>query len=279
MLDAIAACDIAVWDLKGRLTGRPLTSLLGGRYRQDVPCYVSGVPGRDGAERAQLAVQWRDRGFDRFKLSLGRSVTEDVETFRVVREAVGSQAVLNVDAHWRYAPFDAIVLGRRLAPLGLGFLEAPVAPEDRAGQAEVARALDTPVAVGEELRSRYAFRDLLTQRAADVVQPDVGRMGISEIMAVASLAEAFHTPVALHLGMGLGVYVAASLHVSATLPNLLVTEYQPRQLRVANTLLRRPLRCESGSYLLPEEPGLGVEIDEDAVLARTSSLFHLDGST
>lgn len=278
MLDAIAACDIAVWDLKGKLVDRPLTSLLGGRVRQDVPCYVSGVPGPTAAERAALAVQWQDCGFDRFNLSLGRSVAEDVEVFRTVREAVGPQATLHVDAHWRYSSPDSIALGRGLAPFGPGFLEAPVAPEDRAGQAEVARALDTPVAVGEELRTRYAFRDLLVQRAADVAQPDVGRMGISEIMAVATVAEAFHVPVALHLGVGLGIDIAASLHVSAALPNLLTTEYQPRQLRVANTVLRRALRCEAGSYDLPAGPGLGIEIDEDALRARTTSRFCLAGA-
>lgn len=274
-LDAIAACDIALWDLKGRLLDRPVSTLLGGRFRECVPCYVSGLPGEDAGARAALAVRWRDEGFDAFKLALGGGADADLEVFRAVREAVGSAPTIHVDAHWRYSPAEAIGLGRRFEALGLGFLEAPVAPEDLAGQAEVSRALDAPVAVGEELRTRYAFVELLTRRAADVVQPDVGRMGISEAVVVAALAEAFHVPVALHLGVGLGVYIAASLQVAAAIPNHLTTEYQPQQFRIANRMLREPLVCREGLYLLPEGSGLGVTVDEDRLLASASATFHL----
>lgn len=236
-------------------------------------------PGEDVRTRAALAVRWRDRGFDAFKLALGGGPDADVEVFRAVREAVGPAPTIHVDAHWRYTPAEAIGLGRRLEALGLGFLEAPVAPEDVSGQAEVSRALDAPVAVGEELRTRYAFADLLTRRAADVAQPDVGRMGISEVVVVAALAEAFHVPVALHLGVGPGVYIAASLQVAAAIPNYLTTEYQPQQLRIANRMLLDPLVCREGRYLLPEGPGLGVTIDEDRLLASTSATFHLTADT
>ncbi|QKW17784.1 mandelate racemase/muconate lactonizing enzyme family protein [Kitasatospora sp. NA04385] len=274
-LDALAACDIALWDVKAKLLGVPVHALLGGRHRADVPCYVSGLPARDDAERVDRARSWRDRGFDRFKLALGEGIDHDVRVFESLRTGLGGDAEIHVDAHWRYTPSEAIGLGRRLEPMGLGFLEAPVAPEDADGQAEVAAALVAPVAVGEELRTRYDFRDRLVRRSADLLQPDVGRMGLTECAAAASLAEAFHTPIALHLGVGLGVYIAAGLALAAAAPNLVVMEYQPTQFALAQTLLREPLACDGGSYRLPGGSGLGVDVDDEALRRHCTASFTL----
>lgn len=275
-VDAMAACDIALWDLKGKALGASVSELLGGRFRDHVPCYVSGLHATDPAERGRLARSWQERGFDAFKLALGDGVDADAMTVGIVREAVGGSTPVHVDAHWVYTVPEAIALGTELQSLGPGFLEAPLAPEDNRGYAEVARALTAPVAMGEELRTRYAFTDVLVARAADVLQPDVGRTGISEAAAIATVAESFHVPVALHLGVGLAPYIAASIHVAAAIPNLLTMEYQPGLFKMANRLLESPMECAEGAYAVPDGPGLGVDVSLEEVIAQATSSFTVD---
>lgn len=275
-LDAVAACDIALWDLKGKLLGAPLATLLGGQLHETVPCYVSGLAAADDTSRVQKVMEWADKGFTSFKLPLGNGVRADAESFAAVRAAVGTDAALYVDAHWRYTVSEAIDVGERMQAHGLGFLEAPVAPEDSLGQAEVTAALMAPVAIGEELRTRYDFRDRLVKRSADIIQPDIGRMGITEGIAVTALAEAFHAPVALHLGVGLGVYIAAGVQVGAVTQNLLTMEFQPGQFTVGNALLVEPVRCDERGYTVPPGPGLGIDVDLNALSRYTTSDFVIE---
>lgn len=204
-VDAILACDIALWDRMGKEAGLPVHRLLGARYRDRIPCYVSGLPAESDASRAELARTWRDEGYAAIKLALGYGASGDVATFSAVRSAVGDRVELFVDAHWRYTLPQAISLGRALETLGMGFLEAPTMPEDLRGQAEIARALGVAVAGGEEPRTRFEFRDRFVHRSFDIAQPDVGRMAITEAKTVATMAEAFGVAIALHLGVGLGV--------------------------------------------------------------------------
>lgn len=265
MLDAISGVDIALWDLRGQRLNQPVAALLGGAYRERVPCYVSGLPEPTEAERLAAARDWLARGFTAFKLHLGHGIAEDSATAAAVREAVGAEAWLAFDAHWRYSVPEAIALGRRLEALDYAFLEAPTLPEDIAGHAEIARALDLAVATGEAERTRYQFRDRLVAGAVEIVQPDIGRTGLTEGRKIADLAETFNVPVAPHLSLAQGPCIAASIHYAAALPNLLRLEYQPAMFALANRYLARPLVCEAGSYRLPAGPGLGLELDEAAL--------------
>lgn len=262
MVDAIAAVDIALWDLSGKTVGLPVYRLLGGAHRTRIPAYVSGIPKKTKEERIEAALEWKARGFDAIKLHLGYGVREDAGVASYMREALGGGFRLMIDAHWKYTVPEAIQLGRRLEALGVDFLEAPTLPEDIDGHAEICRALDMAVAVGEAKRTRYQFKERLLKRAADILQPDVGRTGISEARKIANLAEAFHVPIAPHLSVGLGVCTAASLHLSAAIPNFRILEYQPTVLTAANKLLKEPIVCERGAYALPERPGHGAEPDE-----------------
>lgn len=275
MLDAIAACDIALWDLMGKAVDKPVHKLLGGRFRERVRSYVSGVPGPAPEDRARYAAGWRAKGYDAFKMALGYGHDADAAAFEAVRDAVGPAADLMIDAHWRYSVSEAITLGRTLERSGLYFFEAPIAPENAPGQAAVARALDAPVAIGEELRTRFEYRERLTIGALDIAQPDVGRMGITELRKVAALCETFDVPVALHLGVGLGVYMAASVQVAAAIPNFLIIEFQPNQFEVANRLLLEPIVNEAGAYDVPEAPGLGVAPDENAIREHATEVWTL----
>ncbi|TLS48998.1 mandelate racemase/muconate lactonizing enzyme family protein [Paenibacillus antri] len=263
MVDAITAVDIALWDLLGKSVGLPVYRLLGGAHRKRIPAYVSGIPRQTKEERVQLALEWKARGFEAIKLHLGYGVREDASIAAEMREALGDDFRLMIDAHWKYSVPDAIRLGRRLEALGVEFLEAPTLPEDIDGHVEICRALDMAVAIGEAKRTRYQFKERLVKRAADLLQPDVGRAGIGETRKIANMAEAFNIKVAPHLSVGLGVCTAATLHLSAAIPNFHILEYQPSVLPVANKLLKDPIACEGGFYELPEGPGLGVELDEE----------------
>lgn len=262
MLDAISACDIALWDLRGNILDQPVYQLLGGAFRERIPCYVSGLPRPTAQERVELALEYVDAGFHAFKLAAGHGVREDLASVGALRAALGDEATLLLDAHWVYSLDEAVQLGRALAEMSVGFFEAPINPEDIESHAQLARAVAVPIAIGETERTRYQFRPWLTRKAADILQPDVGRAGISEIIKIASMAEAFNVKMAPHLSVGLGICIAASIHAAAAIPNLYMLEYQPPVFEIANALLESPLVCAAGHYEIPSSAGLGVTIDE-----------------
>ncbi|WP_433691335.1 mandelate racemase/muconate lactonizing enzyme family protein [Kosakonia cowanii] len=264
-IDALAAVDIALWDLKGQILNQPVYQLLGGAFRDQIPCYVSGLPEPDLPARCALALRWQQKGFNAIKLALGYGVQQDIENVRAIRDTLGPHASLFLDAHWNYSVAQAAELANALHPLGVGFLEAPLLPEDIAGHRELRAKSPLPIALGETERTRYQFRPFIEQRAMDIVQPDVGRTGITELMHIASLAQTWNLQVAPHLSVGLGPCIAASIHVAAALPNLFMLEYQPPVFELANQLLDTPLVCEAGHYTLPQGAGLGIAINEARV--------------
>ncbi|MEM6282341.1 MAG: mandelate racemase/muconate lactonizing enzyme family protein, partial [Chloroflexota bacterium] len=233
MLDAISACDIALWDLRGKLLGQPVYQLLGGTHRERIPCYVSGLPRPTNAERVALAQEWTTKGFHNFKLAAGYGVTEDAQSIEALRTTLGDDVTLLLDAHWVYSLDQAVTLGRLLEALDTAVFEAPMNPEDIDGHVRLAEAVAVPVAIGETERTRFQFQPWLIRRGADLLQPDVGRAGISETIKIANMAEVFNIPVAPHLSVGLGICIAASVHVAAAIQNLFMLEYQPPVFELA----------------------------------------------
>jgi galactonate dehydratase len=254
--------------LRGKITGLPLYQLLGGAYREMIPCYVSGLPRPTDAERVQLALEFTEKGFTAFKLAAGFGISEDAASIKALRDALGDDAPLLLDAHWVYSLDEAVRLGHMLEDLNAAVFEAPINPEDIEAHVQLAQAISVPVAIGETERTRYQFQPWLVRRGADLLQPDVGRAGISEIVKIAHMAETFNVPVAPHLSVGLGVCISASIHVAAAIPNLYMLEYQPPVFALANTLLQDPLTCAAGQYHLPTGPGLGIAIDEAKLHAQ-----------
>ncbi|WP_326794710.1 mandelate racemase/muconate lactonizing enzyme family protein [Streptomyces sp. NBC_01808] len=271
--DALAAVDIALWDLAGRRAGLPVAELLGGAFRTVQPAYVSGLPRDTDAERAKLAAEWAGRGAYRIKLHLGRGVEADLATVDAVL-AADERLRVAVDAHWAYGPAEAARLGRELQRRRrVLFLEAPLAPEDVEGHRDLQRRLDLPVAVGEALRNRYEFAHWLGRRALALAQPDAGRTGLTEAMAIAELAAAHHVPVAPHHSTGLGVATAAGLHFAAAVAAMPYFEYQPTTWQVASRILRTPLAGGPDTGIpLPAGPGLGVEVDAEFVVRHAQEI-------
>lgn len=262
--DALAAVDIALWDVAGRARDVPVAEMLGGIFRTAIPVYVSGLPLPTDDERAARAARWAEDGATAVKLHLGKGVEADLATYDAVAAAAPSLRIA-VDAHWAYGKPDALRLGNELDSRKALFYEAPLAPEDRRGHGDLAGRLVTPIGIGEALRNRYEFLDWLAAGAIGLAQPDVARTGITEAMVIAELAEAHNVPVAPHHSVGLGVAVAAGLHVSAAIERVQFFEYQPSTFPLAQRILRTPLTIEPSRITLPGGPGLGVEVDEDFV--------------
>lgn len=257
-LDAVAAVDNALWDLAGKALGRPVCVLLGGCVRDRIPAYLSGLVRETRDGRIEEALEFQRRGFRAFKIFGGFGVDEDAAEVSALREALGPDTALCVDPQWMYDPDSAIRLGRRLERIGVTFLETPVAPEDLAGTARVAETLALPVAGGECERTHYQFAPWLEAGALDIVQVDVGRCGTTESRAIALLTERYRRPLTLHLGVGLFGYIAASLHVAAWAPGLMMVECQPQMVELASSLMDEPFRVDAGCFVLPGGAGHGV---------------------
>ena len=263
-LDAIAGLDIALWDLFGKLVGQPVVKLLGGQRTGRIPAYVSGLPRALLAERVELARAFAAQGFDAFKYAAAVSNEGIVEEMRALREALGPDAKLMVDLHWKFTAQEAIQLIDRLAPYRPYFVEAPCQPEDIEGQAHVGASIRVPLALGEEWRTVFELRPRLERRAMSIVQPEMGHTGISQFMQIGRMANAFHMKVIPHASIGIGIFQAASLHAAAALPNVPMHEYQHSVFDRNLQYVRTTMRCEGGAFVLPDGPGLGIE-PSDAV--------------
>ncbi|MBM3934317.1 MAG: mandelate racemase/muconate lactonizing enzyme family protein [SAR202 cluster bacterium] len=258
---AVAAIDVALWDIRGKAMGQPLYKVLGG-YKDRIPTYYSGTLWRPHKleDIGPAAKKHVAEGFRAIKLRLGGepSADRDIERVRVLREAVGPNVDIMIDVNQGWTVNQAVSIGRRLEELGVYWLEDPVPHHDLAGQARVADSLDVPVVSGEYHYGIAPFRYLLEQRSLRVVMIDLLRVGgISPYMKVAHLAEAFNMPVVSHLAPEI------LCHAMAAIPNAITTEWMPWSL----PLFKDVPRVENGEIVLPQKPGLGLEFDEET-LAR-----------
>ncbi|MFL9945885.1 mandelate racemase/muconate lactonizing enzyme family protein [Paraburkholderia agricolaris] len=262
-VDAIAGVDIAIWDLFGKLVRQPVVKLIGGQRLNEIPAYLSGLPGPTLDDRVALARSFVKKGFNSIKYHSAVSFDGIVEEMRALREGLGDSVELMVDLHWKFTAQEAIQLVDRLTPYRPYFIEAPCAPEDMEGQARVGEQIRVPLALGEEWRTVYEYRPRLEKRSMSIIQPEMGHTGISQFMQIARMANAFHVKVIPHATIGIGIFQAASLHAAAALPNVPMHEYQhsvfDRNLRYVKTAMH----CANGAFQLPQGPGLGVEPSDE----------------
>jgi len=267
-LRAISAVDIALWDLLGKIATLPLYRLLGG-WTDEVSAYASGGYYRPGDPLANIReemLSYTALGFTDFKIKVGGAAFEvDVARVQAAREAIGPGGRLALDANnaWRW-PSEALRFARAVEAYDIWWLEEPLSPEDVAGHAEIARTLEMPVATGEIHATRWDFRDLVAQRAADILQPDAGVLGgISEWLKVAHTAATFNLPVAPHWHANLHVHLAAAVHNCITVEFFALEQdiYNFERLVTPETRL-----CpRDGRLPLPTGPGLGLEFDKQAI--------------
>ena len=256
-VDAIAAIDIALWDLYGKLRGMPIRHLLGTTVHTAVPGYLSGLPAATLRERVAFAVDNYVAGHRAFKFAAVVSHEGIVEEMAALRGALGADAQIMVDLHWKFTAEQALALIAELAPYRPHFVEAPVKPEDHAGLARVARESAVPIAAGEEWYTAYEVRNRLEPGPA-VLQPEMGHTGITQFRRIAVLAAERSLAIAPHATIGTGLFLAASLQVSATLPHLWKHEWQHSVFARNLRLLDSDMGYTDGAYLLPSAPGLGA---------------------
>jgi D-arabinonate dehydratase len=265
VLRAISALDIALWDIIAKTARLPLYQLLGG-YRDAVPAYASGGYYREGKDLHGLAAEMERyvaAGFNSVKMKIGRlDPREDAERVRVVREAVGPRVRLAVDANnaWPDAP-TAIRATRMLESYDIWWLEEPVMPDNLTASAQVAAALDVPVATGELESTRWGFVEILERKAADIIQADATVVGgITEWIRIAHMAACKDMPIAPHWMANIHV------HLVAAVPNGLTVEFFVLDEDVLNfeRIVKEPLRPAKGMVQVPQRPGHGIELDEKA---------------
>jgi galactonate dehydratase len=280
---ALGGVEMACWDILGKSLGVPVWRLLGGKCRDVVPAYANGwyqverTPDAI-ARRAEAvtAMGYRALKIDPFGTG-SYEMTEpekrrSVEIVSAVRAAIGPDAELFIEMHGRFAVHTAIDLCHRLAPYRPGWFEEPVPPENTRALAEVRRAvapLGIPVAAGERLFTRFLFLDLFSERAVDIIQPDVCHAGgIAETRKIAATAEAHYMPVAPHNACS-PVGTMASIHLAVATPNFKIQETFDDMVEpwVRDAVIDRPV-ARDGCFALPEKPGLGVDLDEAVIAAH-----------
>lgn len=278
VIAALSGVDIALWDIAGKSLGQPVWKLLGGAFRERVQVYATGFYRIAGqGEAARLADEARQRaaeGFRFLKVKLGFGVADDLAVMQAVARAIEGQGLrMMIDTNHAYGVADAVRLGRALAPLDLRWYEEPVAAEDLAGYGELRAKLDVPIAGGENEFTVFGFRRLLEARAVDIAQPDVcAAGGFTACRHVAALALAHGVQVNPHV-WGSSVGQAASLHLICALPaanpslftEAPVFEYDCSSHPFREALIDEPLRQREGWLARPEGPGLGIEIDRQAL--------------
>jgi L-alanine-DL-glutamate epimerase-like enolase superfamily enzyme len=264
-ISAISGVDIALWDLLARSLDQPLWRLLGGRFRDKVPAYASGGWAPVGAIGKQLR-QYVERGHRAVKMRVGlqdRSVDDSAARVREVRETLGPEIGIMVDAHGTWSVRDAQRFARKVADCDLAWLEEPVSADNVAGQAEVRASTDIPIASGESEQTRFAFRDLIAARAVDVLQPDVAIAGgLTETQRICALAAAHGLTVAPHL-WGSAILFASGLHLAIATPCVTLLELTRGDNPLLNDLVEEPFDLRDGFVHASDRPGLGVTLNRE----------------
>lgn len=256
---AISAIDIGLWDLRAKVAGLPLYKLLGG-FRDRVPTYIAGGYYEDGKGLQELAQEMIDNvelGARAIKMKVGAlSIREDVERVRVVREAIGPDVKLMVDANCAYRYYEAIQLAKRIEAYEPFWFEEPVAPDDYEGHRKLAQATTIPIATGENEYTRYGFRDLINQGAVAILNPDAKILGgVTEFMKVAALAQSYDLDIAPHGSQDIHV------HLVAAIPNGLILEfYRDTVDPMWGKMYHQTLRLnDDGTVSPPDAPGIGID--------------------
>lgn len=282
---AMTGIEIALWDLAGKALDVPIYRLLGGQFRDRVRLYCDSHAGKDfsPAAYAQRAKEVVALGFDALKFDVDErhagfrtdpwnwhaspgEVAWMAERVAAVREAVGPTIDLAIDMHGRYDIASGIAVARAMEPFNLLWLEEPVPPENVAAMREVKRCSPVPLCSGENLYLRWGFRDLLEQQAVDYIMPDIPKCGgLSECRKIANMAEVYYVPLAPHNVCGpLGTM--ASAHVCASIPNFLIMEWHWIDYAGWDelTIQDQPI-IQQGHVVLTDKPGIGVEVNDEAL--------------
>jgi galactonate dehydratase len=289
LCSALSGIEQAMWDIKGKALGVPVYELLGGKVRDRIRIYAH-VGGSDADTYGASGQNALGRGFKTVKTCLFDKVRfvespgfvdRVVERMAALRKGVGPDIDIGIDFHGRVSPAMSIRLCQALEPYHPMFVEEPVLPESVDALATVARSTSIPIATGERLFTKWGFREVLEKQAAAILQPDLSHAGgILEVRKIAAMAEAYFASIAPHCPLG-PISLAAGLQVDACTPNFLCQE----QVCLGEGYIKDPFVVQDGYVDVPTGPGLGIEVDEEALKDRvcdggwaSPALWHDDGS-
>ncbi len=299
IMGAISAIDIALWDIKGKHYGVPVYELLGGKVRDKARVYYH-VFGNTLETLVQGCIDAKARGFTAvghltpfldesrhvpyFKTHAAK-IGDAIAAVRAYREAVGDSVDLCIEIHRRLTPAEAVVLARGIEQYHPMFYEDPILPDNFDAMAEVARNIGIPIATGERLHTIYEFQMLLARGTVQYVRPDVCLAGgISGSKKIAALAEAYHVGVVPHNPLS-PVSTAACLQLAACIPNFTIQEYPTGEDTAPKSeIVKSVVRCEGGFLIIPDAPGIGIELAPDAARRYPpkprpiGTRLHVDGS-
>ena len=268
LTSALSGVEQALWDLKGKALGVPVYELLGGPTRDKIRVYAhAGTPAQMKERRAQ--------GFTAFKTGPAKRrparivetkafVDNVVREFALLREAGGPEVDIAIDFHGAIPPQTSKILIKALEPYQPMFIEEPVNCQNVDAMVEIARGTVLPIATGERIFTKWGFREILEKGAASILQPDLSHAGgIMEVRLIAGMAEAYYAAIAPHNPLG-PISLAAGIQIAASIPNFLCQE----QVSLGEGYIKTPFKVENGYIPLPTAPGLGIELDEDALAGK-----------
>ncbi len=266
VLHAMSGIDLALWDILGKVTGRPLSDLLGGRFRTRIKAYASALMPETPREAANLAESFARQGYRAVKFGwgpIGRDPQLDRELVRAIRSAVGEGIDVIIDAGHAWDLKGALRMVEVYTKYDVLWLEEPLHPDDLRGYRELVSRSPIPIAAGEQESGRLAFERLLDEAGLDIIQPDLARCGgLTEGKKIAYLAHARRRRVVPH-SFKTGILLAASTHFAASIPNGFMLEYPVSSSPLVQDLVRDPVAFEDGFIIVPEDgAGLGISLDE-----------------
>ncbi|MBI3209872.1 MAG: galactonate dehydratase [Candidatus Solibacter usitatus] len=265
LTSALSGIDQALWDIKGKALGVPVYELLGGPTRNKVRAYSH-------ARTPEAIAADRKRGFTAFKTGPAKrraaryiespaEIAYAVEKFAELRKAAGPDCDIGIDFHGAISPAHAKMLIKAYEPLNPMFIEEPCQAQNHDIMAEIARGTHLPIATGERVFTKWGFREVLEKKAATILQPDLCHAGgITEVRLIAGMAEAYYATIAPHNPLG-PISLAAGVQMAASIPNFLIQE----QVSLGEGYIKKPFTIREGYLDLPTAPGLGIELDENAM--------------
>lgn len=276
-INAISGVDIALWDVIGRALNKPISKLLGGTFRNEVIPYATGFYRKEDKKYPEAGIEEAkehlSKGFKAFKLKTGFGVETDLEYIYAIREAVGTEPTIMLDANCAYNSSQARRLLFELENANINFFEEPLAPEDIEGYKEIKNLTRTYVAAGENVFGKIGYRHWISEKALDILQPDLcSSGGFTECKKIAAMAQAWNTTVIPHV-WGSGIGLAASIQYIATLPTAPLSlnaaetylEYDQSDHPFREDLIFNAIQMVNGKINIPQESGIGVEINRDVI--------------
>ncbi len=289
LVSSMSAIDVALWDLKGKILEQPVHLLLGGKKRNHIIPYATGMYFTKGEKLCESlsaeAKQYADLGFKAMKMKVGLGIEEDIEHVKIVRAAIGDDINLMIDSNHAYNLREAIQLAKAVEKYNIYWFEEPISPEYYGQYAELRSKTSIPIAAGECEYLRYGFQNLLQSKSVDIIQPDIcATGGLTEAKRIGVLASVYGVELVPHT-WGTGIAIAAAIHFISNLdfipgrlkaPNSFI-EYDRTENNLREELTTSDMNPVNGIIEISDKPGLGFELNEEALLKYSEKALSLNG--